>query len=58
MIVFLSQSAATIYIPYSGVIQELMYEVDDIATKDEPLLTIDTEDEGGRQWNPSTLGTG
>ena len=48
--VFLSQSAATIYIPYSGIIQELMYEVDDVATKGEPLLTIETDDEGGRGY--------
>ena len=39
------QSAATIYCPYDGVVQELMYEVDDIAKKDEPLLTVEIEDE-------------
>jgi pyruvate/2-oxoglutarate dehydrogenase complex dihydrolipoamide acyltransferase (E2) component len=33
----------TIYVPYDGVVKELMYEVDDVATKGEPLMTIEVE---------------
>ena len=41
-----SQSAATIHCPYEGVVKELMYEVEDVATKDHPFLMIEVEDEG------------
>ena len=37
------QSAVTIYVPYDGVVKELMYEVDDIATKGKPLMMIEVE---------------
>ena len=37
------QSAVTIYVPYDGVVKELMYEVDDIATKGKPLMLIEVE---------------
>ena len=33
----------TIYVPYDGVVKELMYEVDDIATKGKPLMMIEVE---------------
>ena len=33
----------TIYVPYDGVVKELMYEVNDIATKGKPLMTIEVE---------------
>ena len=37
------QSAVTIYVPYDGVVKELMYEVDDVATKGKPLMLIEVE---------------
>ena len=33
----------TIYVPYDGVVKELMYEVDDVATKGKPLMLIEVE---------------
>ena len=33
----------TIYVPYDGVVKELMYEVDDVATKGKPLMMIEVE---------------
>ena len=35
----------TIYVPYDGVVKELMYEVDDIATKGKPLMMVEVEGE-------------
>ena len=40
---YVQQSAVTIYIPYDGVVKELMYEVNDIATKGKPLMLIEVE---------------
>jgi 2-oxoisovalerate dehydrogenase E2 component (dihydrolipoyl transacylase) len=40
------KSAATIYCPYDGVVTELMYQVDDVASKDQPLLMIELKDDG------------
>ena len=37
------QSAVTIYVPYDGVVKELMYKVDDVATKGKPLMLIEVE---------------
>ena len=50
----LFQSTATIYCPYDGVVKELMYEVDDIAKKDEPLVTIEVSGEGEETSTSST----
>ena len=43
MYVIVHQSAVTIYVPYDGVVKELMYEVDDIATKGKPLMMVEVE---------------
>ena len=51
----LSQSSATIYCPFDGVVTELMYQVDDIAKKDEPLIMIEVEDEGESPPLPGCL---
>ena len=43
----------TIYVAYDGIVKELMYEVDDVATAGQPLLTIELteeEDEGEGEW--------
>lgn len=40
----------TVYIPYDGVIKQLMYEVGAIATKGKPLVMVEVEggaSEGG-----------
>ncbi|XP_011404664.1 PREDICTED: lipoamide acyltransferase component of branched-chain alpha-keto acid dehydrogenase complex, mitochondrial-like [Amphimedon queenslandica] len=49
------KSAATIYCPHDGVIKELMYEVDDIAKKDEPLVTIEISGEEEEQSSSSSI---
>jgi len=47
----LHQAAVTIYVPYDGVVKELMYEVNDTATKGKPLLTVEVEeDESEGEW--------
>ena len=33
----------TIYVPYDGVVKELMYEVDDVATKGKPLMMVEVD---------------
>ena len=33
----------TIYVPYDGVVNELMYKVDEVATKGKPLMMIEME---------------
>ena len=42
----------TIYVPYDGNVKELMYEVDDVATAGQPLLTIELaeEEEDAGEW--------
>ena len=35
----------TIYVPYDGVVKELMYEVDDVTTKGKPLMMVEVEGE-------------
>ncbi len=37
----------TISVPYDGVVSKLMYEVDDTAVKDKPLMIIDVDGEEG-----------
>ena len=39
----------TIYVPYDGVVKELMYEVDDVATKGKPLMMIEVEGDVGAE---------
>ena len=47
----LFQAAVTIYVPYDGIVKELMYEVDDVATAGQPLLTIElAEEEDEGEW--------
>jgi len=47
----LHQAAVTIYVPYDGVVKELMYKVNDTATKGKPLLTVEVEeDESEGEW--------
>ncbi|XP_064385714.1 lipoamide acyltransferase component of branched-chain alpha-keto acid dehydrogenase complex, mitochondrial-like isoform X2 [Halichondria panicea] len=41
------KSAVTISVPYDGVVSKLMYEVDDTAVKDKPLMIIDVDGEEG-----------
>ena len=46
----LFQATATLYVPFNGIVRELMYEVDDTATKDQPLIMVEVEgeeEEGG-----------
>ena len=46
----LSQATATLYVPFNGIVRELMYEVDETATKDQPLIMVEVEgeeEEGG-----------
>lgn len=46
----LFQATATLYVPFNGVVRELMYEVDETATKDQPLIMVEVEgeeEEGG-----------
>ena len=45
MFVLFSQAAVTIYVAYDGIVKELMYEVDDVATAGQPLLTIELAEE-------------
>lgn len=40
--------------PYDGVVKELMYEVDDVATKGKPLMMIAVE-EGGESHGTKTV---
>ncbi len=40
----------TISVPYDGVVSKLMYEVDDTAIKDKPLMIIDVDGEDGEEW--------
>lgn len=35
----------TVYVPYDGVIKQLMYEVGAVATKGEPLLMVEVAGE-------------
>jgi len=37
------QSAATIHVPYDGIVKELMYEVGEIATLGVPLIMVEVE---------------
>ena len=46
----LFQATATLYVPFNGIVRELMYEVDETATKDQPLIMVEVEgeeEEGG-----------
>lgn len=45
LFVLFSQAAVTIYVAYDGIVKELMYEVDDVATAGQPLLTIELAEE-------------
>ena len=40
------QSAVTIFVPFDGVVKELMHEVDEVATKGEPLLMVEIDGAG------------
>ena len=42
----LFQATATLYVPFNGIVRELMYEVDETATKDQPLIMVEVEGEG------------
>lgn len=49
---FLSlQATDTIYVPFDGIVRELMYEVDDTAIRDKPLIMVEVEEasEEGRR---------
>ena len=53
LLVLFTQAAVTIYVAYDGIVKELMYEVDDVATAGQPLLTIELaeeQDEGEGEW--------
>ncbi len=42
-VIIFVQSAATIHVPYDGVIKQLMYEVGDIATLGNPLIMLEID---------------
>lgn len=39
----------TISVPYDGIVKKLMYDVDQTATKDKPLMIIDVDGEGQKE---------
>ena len=39
------QSSVTVCVPYDGVVHQLMYEIDDVATRGKPLVMIEIEGE-------------
>lgn len=62
---FLSlQATDTIYVPFDGIVRELMYEVDETAIRDKPLIMVEVEEEseegrrGGEEGGGGVEGRG